>query len=204
MSAAAFPRNGKRRTLLPVHPEQQRYWIALLNLQRAWTTDEAAIGFIPPRHRDFSDPPGWSSRKALAYLHNNLELIRESWRRLEAGEPLDTDLLNHGLAQLRLRLHPWPNVTAVQAASQAKEEIGGRLETLQVGGTSNAFNPGTRYVRATVQRSLYYFAHYVDHRYADPAYPAASPERMRVIEATSGGDLVLVPGTAVKGGTPTA
>ena len=87
-----------------MYPGQQRYWIALLNLQRTWTDDNAAVAFIPPRHRDFSTPADWPVNKAQAYLLNNLELIRESYRRLEAGEPLDYDLLNHGLGVLDLQL----------------------------------------------------------------------------------------------------
>jgi len=69
-----------------VYPEQQRYWIALLNLHRTWTSDEAALGFLPPRHRDFESTSEWPRRKALTFLLNNLELIRDSWQRLEAGE----------------------------------------------------------------------------------------------------------------------
>ena len=40
----------------------------------------------------------------------------------------------------------------------------------------------TRYVRATIQRSLYYFAQYVDYRYSDPLYPDSSPGRFQVME----------------------
>lgn len=176
-----------------MYPEQQRYWIALLNLQAGWVSDEAAVAFIPPRHRVFDDDPGWPLSKALRYLHNNLELIRESWRRLEAGERLDLDLLNHGLEGLRLRLHPWTSVQAMQLASRAKEEVGGRLETLQVTAPGGTLNAGTRYIRATIQRSLYYFAHYVDYRFADPKYPDVSPDRWCIAEERAGGDLVLVP-----------
>lgn len=181
------------RTLSRVHLEQQRYWIALLNLQRGWSSDEAAVGFIPPRHRDFADPPGWPKRKALIYLHNNLELLRESWTRLEQGEPLDYDLLNHGLDGLRLTLHPWTDLDARDRAARAKEELGGRLESLQVRGTGGPFNAGTEYIRASVQRSLYYFADYVDARLSDPAYPSVTPGRWHVAPAANGGgDLELV------------
>jgi hypothetical protein len=177
-----------------VYAEHQRYWIALLNLQRAWADDKAALAFIPPRHRDFSTPPDWPIQKALAYLLNNLELIRESYRRLEASETLDYDLFNHGLEGLTLRLQPWPSVADAVAASKAKAEVGGRLETLQVRSIQAGLNPGTRYIRATVQRSLYYFANYVDDRLSDPAYPAVSPDRWCVEPASDGGgDLVLVP-----------
>jgi hypothetical protein len=178
-----------------MYAEQQRYWVALLNLQRTWSTDEAALTFIPPRHRDFASPPDWPQAKAIAYLLNNLELIRESHRRLEAGEPPDWDLLNHGLAGLTLRLHPWESAGAWREALRARTDLGSRLETLQVaaGGAGPPLNAGTRYVRATVERSLYYFAQYVDDRLADPAYPAASPGRWRVALREDGsGDLALM------------
>ena len=152
-----------------MHPEQQRYWVSLLNLQRAWADDEDAYSFLPPRHRDFEHPPEWPRKKAFAYLLNNLELIRETHRRLEAGEPIDVASLNHGLEGLRLRLHPWESVAAVRLAARAKSDFGGRLETLQVTTEPAGINPGTRYIRATVERSLSYFAQYVDHRLSDPA-----------------------------------
>jgi hypothetical protein len=176
-----------------VYTEPQRFWIALLNLQRTWTSDEAAIAFIPPRFRDFASKPEWPQPKAQAYLLNNLELIRESYRRLEAGQPLDFDLLNHGLQNLRLRLQPWIDPRDLRRAARAKVELGGRLEVLQVTAPMDALNPGTRYIRATIQRSFYYFAQYVDHRLSDPLYPDVSPGRLHVREREDGsGDLVLV------------
>lgn len=174
--------------------EQQRFWIALLNLQRSWASDEAALTVIPPRHRDFSGAPDWPQKKALVYLLNNLELLRENHRRLEAGEPLEYDLLNAGLEGLRLRLAPWTDLAERKRAAQARADFGARLETLQVTSAREGVNPGTRYVRATVERCLYYFAQYVDERLADPAYPGVSPGRWRVIEDLhSGGDLMLEP-----------
>jgi hypothetical protein len=173
-----------------VHAEQQRFWTALLNLQRTWSSDAAAISFIPPRFRDFTSRPEWSEAKALAYLLNNLELIRESYRRLEAGQALDFDLLNHGLANLSLRLQPWRDPRDLKRAATAKSELGGRLEILQVTPDMSEMNPGTRYIRATVQRAVYYFAQYVDDRLSDPLYPAVSPRRAHVREDESG-DLVL-------------
>jgi hypothetical protein len=182
-----------------MYAEQQRYWVALLNLQRTWSSDEAAVTFIPPRHRVFDSPPEWPQRKALAYLLNNLELIRESHRRLEAGEPIDTSLLNAGLEGLRLRLHPWESLAQWREANRAKTELGSRLETLQVTSDATAYNAGTRYVRATIERSLYYFAQYVDDRLADPAYPGVSPGRWRVVLKEDGsGDLVLLAATPAK------
>jgi hypothetical protein len=176
-----------------VYAEQQRFWVALLNLQRTWTTDDAAMAFIPPRFRDFTSKPDWPKAKAQAFLLNNLELIRESYRKLEAGEALDFDLLNHGLADLQLRLQPWTNREELKRASRAKTELGGRLEVLQVTPSMDAMNAGTRYVRATIQRSFYYFAQYVDHRLADPLYPGVTPGFVHVREREDGsGDLLLV------------
>jgi hypothetical protein len=175
-----------------VYAEQQRYWVTLLNLQRTWSGDDAAISFLPPRHRDFESSPDWPRKKALAYLLNNLELIRESHRRLEAGVSLDFGLLNAGLEGLRLRLHPWEDMARWREASRAKAELGSRLETLQVTSEPASMNPGTRYVRATVERSLYDFAQYVDDRLADPAYPSVSPGRWRVaVKEDGSGDLAL-------------
>ncbi len=175
-----------------VNLEQQRFWVALLNLQRAWSSDEAALTLLPPRHRDFTSAPDWPQRKALAYLLNNLELIRENHRRLERGEPLEVDLLNASLETLKLRLFAWTDLGERRRAAQARADFGGRLETLQVTSGREGLNPGTRYVRATVERCLYYFAQYVDERLSDPAYPDCSPGRLRVAESVAaGGDLVL-------------
>ena len=175
-----------------MYPEQQRYWVSLLNLQRTWTDDETALGFLPPRYRDFKSKPAWPERKALTFLLNNLELVRESWRRLEAGEPLEWDLLNAGLSGLTLRLQTWRSVGEVRTASRAKVDLGGRLETLQVTTDHGDLNAGTRYIRATVERALYYFAHYVDERLSDPAYPEVTPGRWHVVPAPDGsGDLML-------------
>jgi hypothetical protein len=176
-----------------VHAEQQRFWIALLNLQRGWATDEAALSVVPQRSRDFTNPPDWPQKKALVYLLNALELVRNSHRRLEAGQPLDYEGLNTVLEGLHLRLHPWADLAERKKAAEARQEHGGRLETLQVTSGRTGSNPGTRFVRATVERCLYYFAQYVDERLADPLYPACSPGRWRVVESEeAGGDLVLV------------
>lgn len=181
-----------------MYAEQQRYWVALLNLQRTWSTDEAALTFIPPRHRDFTSAPEWPQAKAIAYLLNNLELVRESHRRLEAGEMIDWELLNHGLAGLTLRLFPWESLGAAREAQRARADLGSRLETLQVSSRAGSnpaaiTNPGTRYIRSTVERTLYYFAQYVDDRLADPAFPGVSPGRWRVALREDGsGDLALM------------
>ncbi len=174
-----------------MYPDQQRFWTALLNLQRTWASDDAAIAFIPPRFRDFDAKPDWPLPKAQAYLLNNLELIRENYRRLEAGEPLEYEFLNHGLEDLRLRLQPWTNQAELNRAATAKAELAGRLEVLQITGELDEVNPGTRYIRATIQRALYYFAQYIDDRLSDPNYPDVSPGRMHVREDGIG-DLQLV------------
>ena len=176
-----------------MYPEQQRYWVALLNLQRTWEDDASALAFVPPRHRDFESTRSWPLRRALTFLLNNLELIRESHRRLEAGEPLAWEELGLAIAPLRLHLHPWQSLGEVKAASRAKADVGGRLETLQVTSDMTDLNPGTRYVKATVERALYYFALYADARLADPAYPSASPHTWRVVPRNDGsGDLALL------------
>ena len=184
-----------------MYADQQRFWTALLNLQRTWSSDDAAIAFIPPRHRDFDTPPAWPWPKAQAFLLNNLELIRDNYRKLEAGEPLDYDELNHGLADLTLMLQAWPSTVELKRASTAKSELGGRLEILQVTSDLDELNPGTRYIKATVQRAFYYFAQYADARLSDPAYPDVSPGRMHV-RVDEAGDLVLVERAAEPQGDP--
>ena len=174
-----------------MYPDQQRFWIALLNLQRTWATDDAALAFIPPRFRDFESTPDWTWPKAQAFLLNNLELLRESYRQLEAGEPPDYDGLNQILGGLHLRLQPWTDPATLKQAAAAKAELGGRLEILQVTSELEHMNPGTRYIRATIQRAFYYFAQYVDDRLSDPAYPGITAGRARV-RLDIAGDLALV------------
>lgn len=175
-----------------MYPEQQRYWVSLLNLQRTWTDDATALSFLPPRYRDFTSGAEWAERRALTFLLNNLDLVRESWRRVEAGEQLDYDLLNAGVGALTLRIQPWRSVGEIKSASRAKVDLGGRLETLQVTTSHENLNPGTKYIRATVERALYYFAQYVDARFADPAYPSVTPGRYSAVSSSDGsGDLVL-------------
>ena len=184
-----------------MYADQQRFWTALLNLQRTWGSDDAAIAFIPPRHRDFESKPLWPWPKAQAYLLNNLELIRDNFTKLEAGQPLDYDELNHGLADLSLALQPWTNTVELKRAATAKSELGGRLEVLQVTSKLDELNPGTRYIKATVQRAFYYFAQYADARLSDPAYPEVSPGRLHVT-ADEGGDLVIQEDAAEPQGGP--
>ena len=46
----------------------------------------------------------------------------------------------------------------------------------------DGLNPGTKFVRNTVERALYFFAMYVDYRFSDSAYPDASPGKFQVKE----------------------
>jgi len=181
-----------------VHAEQQRFWIALLNLHRTWTDDEGAAAFVPPRHRDFESRPDWPRPKAEAYLLNNLELLRESHDRVESGRLPDFEALNLVLTDCALRLSSWPRMEELHRAALAKREMGSRLELLQATGDLESCNPGTRYIRATIQRAFYYFALYLDHRLSDPLYPRVSPGGLQVLPAPDGsGDLALVePGAA--------
>lgn len=175
-------------------PEQQRYWIALLNLARTWTQDEAALSFLPPRQRDFESAPEWPRPKALAYLLNNLELLRESYDRLTAGEVPELEQIGHVLEPLRLHLAAWSSPAEVRHAAKAKAELGGRLEVLRVEADHATFNPGTRYIRQTIQRAFYYFAQYVDERLSDWEWPLVAPGRWHVAPDPHGsGDLVLLP-----------
>jgi hypothetical protein len=175
-----------------VYAEQQRFWVALLNLHRTWTDDEAAAAFVPPRHRDFDGAAEWPRAKAHAYLLNNLELLRESHARIEAGALPDFDALNLVLAECALRLQPWGSVADLRRAARAKQELGSRVELLQATADLAACNPGTRYIRATIQRAFYYFAQYADHRLSDPRFPEVSPGRWQVVAAPDGsGDLEL-------------
>ena len=178
-----------------MHREQQQFWVELLNVQRTWSRDATAMSFIPPAQREFVSKAHWPETKARAYLLNNVEFIRECYEQLEAGEPIDFETLNFGLAELRLRLHPWEDKSALRAAVQAKAAMGGRLEVLRVGTDLKACNAGTRYVRATVQRMFYYFAQYVDARLSDPRYPSASPGTI-LVKAKDGGSETLEVGIA--------
>ncbi len=182
-----------------MHAEQQRFWIALLNLHRTWADDDAALAFVPPRHRDFERPPDWPWPKAQAYLLNNLDLLRDSHARLEAGRPIEADSFNLVLAECSLRLRVWPRLEDLHHAVRAKAQLGSRVEALQVTSDAAALNPGTRYVRHTLQRAFYYFALYADHRLSDPRYPEVSPERWHVpAEPDAHGDLRLVEPRAVQ------
>lgn len=200
MSTAAVPAEAAQRLtgavrlryIRAVIPQQQRTWIALLNLQRSWASDEAALAIIPAAQRDFTRGVEWPERKALAYLLNTLELLRESHRRLEAGEPMDYDSLNASLSPLRLQLFPWTRLDMHRKEVEARAALGGRLDTLRVTSGREGLNPGTAWLRDTVERCVFAFAQYADERLSDPAYPGCSAGRWRVMaRAPAGGDLVL-------------
>ena len=72
-------------------------------------------------------------------------------------------------------------------------------EVLQARAPDDEVNPGTRYIRGTVQRAFYYFAQYVDDRLSDPIYPKVSPDRWQIRKHPSkNGDLELVAPTGAK------
>jgi hypothetical protein len=160
--------------------EEQTYWLDLVNLAGTWKGDEDIARFIPERHRNFESTPTWSRRKAFAFLVNNLDVLRTSHRRLETGRPLEYELLNNILESCRIRLFDWGEVASIAAIRQSKVNRGTRLETLQAVGERNGLNPGSAYVRSTVERAFLYFARYVDYRLDDAAYPEASPRKFRV------------------------
>jgi hypothetical protein len=174
-----------------MYHEEQAYWIDLVNLAGRWRDDEDIARFIPLRHRDFESAPQWSRRKACAFLVNNLDVLRDSHRRLESGRQLEFDLLNNILGGLRLRLFDWGDRSSIAAVRKSKAGRGSRLETLQVLGQRNGLNPGTCFVRSCVERAFFYFAQYVDHRLDDPAYPEVSPGRTQVRLCESCGSLFV-------------
>jgi len=160
--------------------EEQTYWMDLANLAVSWQDDEDIARFIPERHRDFESTPQWSRRKAFAFLVNNLDVLRNSHHRLETGRTLEYELLNNILSSCRVRLFDWGDVSAIGVIRKSKESRGGRLETLQAIGERDGLNPGSAFVKSTVERAFFYFAKYVDYRLDDPAYPDATPKRFQV------------------------
>ena len=163
-----------------MYTEEQSYWMDLVNLAATWRGDEDLLRFLPERHRDFETTPRWSRRKAYAFLVNNLDVLRDSHHRLEDGRPLEYDLLNHILGSCRLRLFDWGDVSALPSIRRGKTSRGARLETLQAVGGVDGLNPGSAFVRGTVERAFFYFAKYVDYRLDDPGYPEAS-RKFRIV-----------------------
>ena len=162
--------------------EQQRFWLDLLNARRGWTNVDSLTAVVPSSQRDFADPPGWPARKAFIYLLNNADMLRANLTALQAGKRLDLLMLNNILSEGRLRLEDWGGLEGIARERRAREEQGGRIESLVADSVGTGQNPGTAYVRNLVERSVFYFAQYVDYRYSDPMYPASSPGRFQVME----------------------
>ncbi len=169
-------------TIRCVFIEQQRFWLDLLNTRRGFKDVDSLTATVPSSQRDFSVPPGWPARKAFIYLLNNVDMIRANLKSLDAGKPLDLMMLNNILSEGRLRLVDWGGVAGIGRERDAREAEGERIETLVADSVASALNPGTIYVRNLVERSVYYFAQYVDYRYSDPLYPDASPGRFKVMQ----------------------
>jgi hypothetical protein len=167
---------------LVVFFEQQSFWVELVNSRERWQDEQVLEDYVPARFRDFSDPPGWPARKAYNYLVNNVDVIRSNHRALEAGDRLDYDMLNNVLSDGVLRLVDWGSLEAIQGQQTARRRVGGRIETLVAVSRKDGLNPGTAFVRSSVERALFFFAQYIDYRFSDPAYPDASPGKFQVKE----------------------
>ena len=185
-------------TIRCVFIEQQRFWLDLLNARRGWKDVDSLTATVPSSQREFSTPPGWPARRAFIYLLNNVDMIRANLKNLEAGKPLDLVMLNNILSEGRLRLVDWGGIAGIGQEREAREAEGERIETLVADSVTSGQNPGTVYVRNLVERSVYYFAQYVDYRYSDPLYPDASPGRFKVMRCLleeCGGLFVRTPKT---------
>ena len=163
--------------------EEQSYWVDLLNTTAAWAADADldVTKLVPERFRDFTSKHHWPERKAAAFLSNNLGALRAAYGALEAGTRIDFDSINHVLEACRLRLFDWGDDAALRAIRRSKASRGARLETLQLVGDQERLNPGSSFLRGTVERAFYYFARYVDLRLADPAYPDQTPDTLRAV-----------------------
>ncbi len=162
--------------------EEQNYWVDLLNVAATWSDDSVDIvRLVPERFRDFETLPNWSRDRATAYLRNNLESLSAAHAALESGAPIDYDSINNVIENCTLRLFDWGDPTALRAIRRSKAGRGTRLETLQASGPRDGLNPGSGFLRSTVERAFYYFARYADHRLADPVYPESSANTLRVL-----------------------
>jgi len=166
-----------------MHVEEQRYWADLLNVAAAWREDVEVdvTKLVPERFRDFQVHHHWPVKKATAYLRNNLEALRAAYVALEAGEHMDYDSINHVLESCQIRLFDWGDATALRAIRRSKASRGARLESLQLVGPREKMNPGSTFIRGTIERAFYYFSRYADHRLADPEYPDATPDTLRAV-----------------------
>lgn len=162
--------------------EQQRFWLELVNARRQWEDDSALLGYVPERHREFDSPPAWSRRRAFNYLVNNVDMLRSNHQALEAGRRLDYGMLNNILKEGELRLLHWGGLDSIRMQQQARSRVGSRIETLVALSPKPGLNRGTVFIRNTVERAVFYFAQYVDYRFADAAYPGASPGKFQVKE----------------------
>ena len=160
--------------------EQQRFWMELVNAQARWEDEAALEAYVPEKHRDFGVPPGWPLRKAYNYLVNNLDVIRTNHRALETGERLDYEMLNNILSEGALRLIDWGSLGNIRSQQAARSRVGGRIETLIAVSRKQGLNPGTIFLRNTLERAIHYFAMYVDYRFSDPSYPDATPGKFQV------------------------
>jgi len=170
----------------------QRVWIDLLNAQDGWVTDESMLDVISEEAREFESAPNWPRHKALAFLHNNATALRAHYQQLEAGEPLDVDLMNPILDSIRLRFVDWRQHSDWGRYRQERRG-GDRLVFLSPVKESEGWNRGAAALRAIIQRSFYHFALYADSRLADPCYPGATPGTFRVLQCPGPRCTALVP-----------
>jgi hypothetical protein len=165
--------------------EGHRCWVDLLNAEAAWITDESMLKVIPDEAREFESSADWPRGKALAYLNNNAGALRLNYARLEEGLPLDPDLLNPVLESMRLGLVASPREIRIGAAGRRKTDSRGRCLHLEPRIEADRWNRGTAAVRLLVQRAVYHFAQYIEHRFGDPAYPGASAGMFRVLRCAA-------------------
>jgi|GEM_PF-3522067 hypothetical protein len=159
--------------------ELSSHWVALLNAEKTWLTDEAMLSVIPESEREFSGKAEWPRERALTFLANNVSALQSNHARLEAGEPLDLDLINPVLARVSLQL-------------VAHKRAGITLASLEAGASDAGFNRGSAALRALVHKATFHFALYADWRLADPFYPGASPGVLRILRCPAKACSLLV------------
>lgn len=152
----------------------------MVNALPEWKDEEIFEEYVPEKHRDFSNPPGWTAKKTFNYLVNNVDVIRLNHEALETGKRLDYDMLNNVLSEGKLRLVDWGGTENIRARQAARARVGGRIETLIAVSRKDGVNPGTAFIQSTVERALFYFAQYVDYRFSDAAYPDVTPGKFQI------------------------
>ena len=162
-----------------------RLWVDILNAQSQWITDASMLNVIPEEAQEFDSVAAWPQHKALAYLHNNVSALRANYNDLEAGELLDTDLLNPVLASIELRMVDWRHRADWRELAMERRRRGDRLLYLSPAAVAEGWNRGTAAIRHLVQRATYHFCRYADMRLSDPAYPGASEGMFRVLPCTA-------------------